>query len=768
MRQLWTSLNYKIRHQVYLRVLPVLALSILLVGAVGWVVFTRAVIGNRALVGGQNLQDQVDDITLKMVKETLSQETRLASFHAGGQVSDGFLRETLGQTSLVVGLGLIDQQAEGGPRSTGMYLKESLAGYFGEADLAAWIQGNRRFLAVDYRPGSWEGVRERSAPYQAENIAGHPIYIFAPIFAQNDLNTEVLPLVPVLVRGDGKRDRVHTLYLFQQGALPHPDKPGQWTCLLDDSGRVLQAPGGSPPAGTLLKDQKIIPGHPVLAAVGGGQLLDSLQGGGRASQGHIGGGLVPWLVLRQESPELGLTVLMVDRVTDLKASVTHYLWLLLLAVALALSGAIFGINRVMHQISDQLAILAQNMEALARGDYSGRMPQRTRDEIGALIGYFNLMAVSLDEAHRQVKEKAAHLRAALENMRLLDKAKDDFMILISHEVRTPLTAIMGGVDYLKKAVEQVSGEDREVLDRLNVEEITRIIRSSGDRLSGFMTDAIQMTSMGSANARLDLQPVPVSHMVDLGLCGVAELASQKQVLIHNLLDASAGWSVLCDHDVLRVAFEKVLKNAVVHNRPGGAVIIREAMTVPGRGPIWDLIGPESLRRLEEQQTFEDYEDEDLRWRLVEIFNTGQPIPADRRAALFGKFELVGPIENHQKGSGLSLPIAKAAAESHGGRIFLHSDGQDGNSFFLLLPTLDDRLEPRPEKRKWSRKERDKGFGRAAWDEEVSQARDSTPFNIELDDLCTTILGGIDEPGGGVDDSSCADNQEEIAIGRRGE
>ena len=768
MRQLWNRLNHKISHQVYLRVLPVLVLSILVVGSVGWVVFTRAVIDNRAQMGSHELRDLVQGMTLKMVKEALSQDTRLAPIHSNGEISQQALNESLGHSSLVAGVGLIDHQSAKVPCSTSMYLKDSLAGYFGEADLAEWVRANSRYLASDYRKGSWSGVRVKATPYLAENNAGNSIYIFAPIFAENSLNNKCLPLVPVLVRGDRKKERVHTLYLFQLSALPPPGQAGQWSCLLDDSGRVLQAPGARPAAGKFLRDQGNLTGHPVLGEVCGQQLLAAFGGDPNENQGQTGGGLVPWLILRQNSPELGLTVLMVDRVPALRASVTSYLWLIVLAVILALGSGVLMIDRVMHQISDQLALLAGNMEALARGDYSGRMPQRKRDEIGALIGYFNLMAVSLDEAHRQVKEKAAHLRAALENMRMLDKAKDDFMILISHEVRTPLTAIMGGVDYLKKSVEKVTGDEREVLDRLNVEEITRIIQSSGERLSGFMTDAIQMTSMGSANTRLDLQPVPVGDMVALGLCGVAELATLKNVAIHNQLDETAGWSILCDQDVLRVSFEKILKNAVVHNRQGGVVIIREAVSVPGRGPIWDLIGPESLRRLEEQQAFEDFEDEDLRWRMVEIFNTGSPIPVDRRAALFGKFEIVGRIENHQKGSGLSLPIAKAAAESHGGRIFLHSDGMDGNSFFLMLPSLDDRAEGRTPKKKSIVHERDKGFGRAAWDEDVSQAGDSTPFDIELDDLCTSILGGIDEPGGGVDGASSADDQEEVTVGRRGE
>ncbi len=177
-----------------------------------------------------------------------------------------------------------------------------------------------------------------------------------------------------------------------------------------------------------------------------------------------------------------------------------------LAVA-AMAAVLIGLGRIVDRNSRRLTALSGNMEALARGDYARRMPRGDADEVGRLVGYFNLMAASLEEAHRQVKDQAAHLKAALENMRMLDKAKDDFLVLVSHEVRTPLTAMLGGVNYLKSAVDKAEPAERGVLERLNFPEIAEIIASSGERLNGFMTDAIQMTAIQSGERRLDLAPV---------------------------------------------------------------------------------------------------------------------------------------------------------------------------------------------------------------------------------------------------------------------
>lgn len=749
MRRFWKRLNHRLRHKVFLRVLPVVALSVLLVGGVGWLVFTGSAADSRTRAGIQDAEGLLDRLALSLVKETLA-----------GQVNPGsrpvWRVEHGGAAGPASSLTILAATAPDGTTTTAPT----------DDQLRAWVGAHSGFLAAGYRPGSWSGVRAAEAPWPAGHDPLNPVHVFPPVIGGEPSGEAAL--VPVVVRGDGPTDEAHSLYFFSLESLLGPARPDRWLCLLDGQGRVLHAQGGAPAVGVRLADQPSLPGHPVLDRVTGRELWEAFLAAGNRGGSRVGAGPAPWLVLQARSPELGLQVLVVDRADDLRAAATGYLWVILLAVVLALTLAVVGVNAVMKETSEQLGALAANMEALAGGDYSGRMVQTRKDELGVLVGYFNLMAVSLDEAHRQVKEKAAHLRAALENMRMLDKAKDDFMVLISHEVRTPLTAIMGGVDYLRKSAETVSPEEREVLERLNVLDVARIIHSSGERLGGFMTDAIQMTSMGSDEVRLDLRMVPAAEMVAQGLQGVTELAAQQKVTVRNQLEGARGWTLLCDPEILGVAFAKILRNAVVHNRKGGLVIIREALVVPGRGTIADLITADSLRRLEGQSAFRDYEDGEITWRMIEIFNTGQPIPAGRHAALFGKFELVGRIENHQKGSGLSLPIARAAVESHGGRVLLHTDGRDGNSFFLMLPAVSGLPAEAGSPSGESGHQQGQGFGGAAWDENFGQAGDAAPFEVELDDLCASILGGIDQAGGGVDGARGADHQEKVTVGRRGE
>ena len=328
----------------------------------------------------------------------------------------------------------------------------------------------------------------------------------------------------------------------------------------------------------------------------------------------------------------------------------------------------------------------------------------------------------------------------MDHLRLADRAKDDFLVLISHEVRTPLTSLMGGVEFMRSALDKADPAQKEAVEALHLPEIVDIVASSGRRLSGFMNDAIQMTAVQGAERELDLKPVPIERLLEVGLCGVRERARLRNITVVNEFSGEDGWSVLCDMGVLKLALERILSNAVIHNRDGGHLVIRRADSIPGLTAEQVRPDAEMVRRLWSQKSFQDYAATPIRWLLVEIFNTGDPIPEDRRRALFGKFELVGRIEHHHKGSGLSLPIAQAAIVHHGGRIFLDSADRDGNSFYLLLPCVAEGIGATPDlENLWD--QAGQGQGGVAGNEQVGQVRHAAGLAVELQHAGTSLPRG---------------------------
>jgi len=740
MNRFWNRLTYETRYQLYCRVLPVILLAVVLTGGLSWLVLNRqatAVVSARQPLEIEGIATMLRQSALQEVLVRAAQPGCSGAVYGGVQVC----------------------------------ANDELHWAVNDRRVEAWLAANNYYFHSEFKPATWSGTRSPESPVQIVLSSGQTVLLFPPVLLKSEGATEAayLPTVvrePVSGSGGGEMPGA-ILHLLAMTRLAETVRvPGNWLLLGADK-QLVYSTTGYPAVGVLLAHaSRAERSNGVLACASGPEIVAMAQSRHEVSQGEFGGMLRPHLLAGFSSDELPMTI--VHAVSPEPLGTASGLFAVtLLAVALVASIFVtWGIGRVMARATRRLIRLAANMGSVAKGNYTRRMDAGADDDLGRVISYFNTMAVGLEESQRQVKDKAAHLKAALDNMRMLDRAKDDFLVLISHEVRTPLTAIMGGVDYLKSSLEKIDGPDREVIERLNVSEIASIIESSGERLTGFMNDAIQMTTIQSSDRKLDLRPVAAAELVELGLCGVREQASRARISVENELDDDADWCVLCDPDVLKVAFEKILANAVTHNIAGGSIRITEARRVPGEGEAAELTGADNVGRLCDQPSFRQWEDEEIRWRLIEVFNTGEAIPAGRQKALFGKFELVGRIEHHQKGSGLSLPIAKSAVEHHGGLIFLHSGQADGNSFYVLLPTVDASVghDHQPSSRLWD--DVAESIGGAAGHEEIGEVAYTAAFEIELDDLGPGGLCTVHEPGSGIDGSGSAHDEKEVTAGCR--
>ena len=726
-------LSYRTQWQIFARVLPVMFLAVLSIGAISWVVFTHHATGTAKKIQKQEVISLLDNLRRRASLEAMAVEVRQNDFLARGGRADGtHLAEDLLQMELLDGVALGRPWAA--DSEPGFFsLVDSLATEANQATISAWLQKYSHCFKTGFQSGSWTKVRVSDAPVLVDSNPGHPVYLFPPLLLETsgEDNASHLALLPVMVRDE--RDEVitgHPVYFLDLRVLVRDFLPSGWWCVLDSEGTVMVSATGSVEAGAKLVDRSRDETDGVFGVAAGSELWRPFRPGENVMTAVVGDRWLPWIVTIGRGRDLSFTLMTAHEVSGLRAMGLHYVMVVLGVALLALGLALYGVTRVVHNVSRHLSHLA----------------------------------LSKDEAHRLVQIKAENLRGTLDDLRVLDKAKDDFLVLISHEVRTPLTAIMGGVDFLNSSVAKVKGADRELLDRLNIPEIASIIESSGQRLTGFMNDAIQMTTIQSRDRQLDLQAVPVASFVEIGLCGIRERAHMRGITVTNELEETADWAVLCDQKVLTVAFEKILNNAVVHNFEGGRIVIREAEKVPGQNGADYRVEPEGEYFLKGQASFTRWAHEKLTWRLIEIFNTGEPIPEDRCKALFGKFELVGRIEHHHRGSGLSMPIANSAVKNHGGRILVHTEKGLGNSFFLLLPTLRSDAAPGAGPDQELGNQVVQRIGGRAGDEEVGQRGDTARFEIEFDDAGSRFPGGPDQTGGGVDRTGRADHEEEVTVG----
>jgi signal transduction histidine kinase len=253
----------------------------------------------------------------------------------------------------------------------------------------------------------------------------------------------------------------------------------------------------------------------------------------------------------------------------------------------------------------RLAVAAGEIERTA--DPSRRLPEPhagARDEIARLTGVLNRMLAALEAARTGERR---------------------FIADASHELRTPVTALLGNVEYVAR-----HGPDAEVLEDL---------RRDAVRLARLVDDLLVMERSGSAAQR----PVPV----DLG-----ELVGEA-IKAHGQLDGRlvAGplepVSVEGEREALARVLENLIDNALVHGPPGGTVTV-------------------ALRRRGDRA-------------LLSVRDDGPgPDPAYGRQ-LFERFWRA-PEAAQRPGSGLGLSIVSTIVERHGGRVTV-----DGSEFTVELP-----------------------------------------------------------------------------------
>lgn len=718
------------RWRIVLRVVPAAFLAVVVLATAAWLLFADQSLREYGARLQRESEDTLHQVRQRAVGVALALDARRSELAAAGGAApgEGWADELLDFDLL----GAVAVSRPGGsPAADGapdLLLAAPLRLGDNEHDIALWLAGHAPLAAAEFA---------MSAPRARQRVLDdnpwHPVLVYPPVQVQrrHDHGAPVpLTLLPVVVRQDPALSAAApAVYFLDLDELVRRDAPSSWWCLLDDDALVLGSSQQDLRVGRPLSGYAFtLPGSE--RAVEGWRLGGLVRTAGTLVD--RGGGLVgaPLVAAAARDAAMPLTVVVASRHLGLRTAATQFALLVLVVLAVALVAPLIGVFQVLAEQERRHHVLAQNLEAIARGDFARRLDPGRPDEVGRVVAGFNVMAEGLEEARREAHDKGQRLEAALDHLRQADKAKDDFLVLISHEVRTPLTSLLGGVEFMRSALDRADPVQRQAVDALHLPEIVDIVASSGRRLSGFMNDAIQMTAVQSHERELNLRPVPIENLLEVGLCGVRERARLRNITVVNEFAGRNDWAVLCDLGVLKLALERILSNAVQHNREGGRVVIRSAESIPGLPSALAQPDAEMVRRLWSQPSFRDYENAPVHWQLIEVFNTGAPIPEDRRRALFGKFELVGRIEHHHKGSGLSLPIAQAAIEHHGGRIFLDSSDRDGNSFFLLLPCVPAGVSaPRGTANLWNQS--GQGHGRVAGHEQVGQVRDAAGLQVEL-------------------------------------
>jgi PAS domain S-box-containing protein len=242
-------------------------------------------------------------------------------------------------------------------------------------------------------------------------------------------------------------------------------------------------------------------------------------------------------------------------------------------------------------------------------------------------------------AERLREEQAA--RAEAERVALL---KDEFLATVSHEMRTPLTAILGWSQLLRKGM----------LDGANVSQAVETIERNARTQAQLIEDLLDMSRILSGRMRLDVKRVRLPDIIAAALEAAKPAASAKRIGITRSI-APDSTPVAGDPIRLQQVVWNLLNNAVKFTPEGGRVTIT----------LTDTSSHAELA----------------------IADTGEGIPADFLPHVFDRFRQAnaGSARRHG-GLGLGLAIVKQLVELHGGTVVAESEGPGlGARFTIRLP-----------------------------------------------------------------------------------
>ena len=292
-----------------------------------------------------------------------------------------------------------------------------------------------------------------------------------------------------------------------------------------------------------------------------------------------------------------------------------------------------------------------------KGDAHPRQVQQAEGLLAGAIGSASarVMVASVVEEEAlevadvvRIVEEASELRHLNEELKSLDRLKDDFMSSVTHELRTPLTSIRALSELMR---------DEPDMDAAQRGQFLGIVVAESERLSRLVNQVLDMAKIESGHAEWLSARVDLAALLDQAVLTTAELFRERgaQVALHKPDGAQP--MLRADPDRLLQVVINLLSNAAKFvPREGGRVDVRL------------LVSAEQL--------------------TVEVQDNGPGVPADQQALVFEKFRQGGDGRNRPAGhvgTGLGLPISKQIVEHFGGRLWLRSAPGQGACFGFDLP-----------------------------------------------------------------------------------
>jgi signal transduction histidine kinase len=290
-------------------------------------------------------------------------------------------------------------------------------------------------------------------------------------------------------------------------------------------------------------------------------------------------------------------------------------------------GIFFLVVYVIRESLSPLKLITNALSGIKEGEYGQKIKYNKADEVGSLVNTFNMMSDT-------IKEKA----------KTNEIAKDEFLAMITHELKTPLVPIQGYADILlSEHLGKLTDKQKE---RIN------IIKTSSETLLSLISDLLDAQKLELGQLRMKKETQNIKNTITSAVEGFIPQAQKSNIGITvNIFD------VMVDHDKERI--KQVMTNLIKNS-------ITAVESIKGRIEVSMNEFPKEIQ--------------------INVKDNGVGIPTNKQDNLFKKFYQVDTSLTREKsGSGLGLAICKGIIENHHGTITATSTPNHETVFTITLP-----------------------------------------------------------------------------------
>jgi len=337
----------------------------------------------------------------------------------------------------------------------------------------------------------------------------------------------------------------------------------------------------------------------------------------------------------------------------------------LLATILVLSVAVITVFFVARTISRPITHLKESADKISKGELDISIKVTADDEIGELARHLDNMRESiqttnrslysqtkeLEKANKELTTKEQELAKAYDTLKESEKAKEEFISMVSHELKTPIVPIKVYSEMLLKtnSLGTLNAKQRKAM---------QTVARSIEKLDVLVGDVLDVYKLDIGKLTLSKYDADVTDLINRKISDLTPITVEKQIELKSDIRTAKDDSVFCDPKRIEQVLSNLVKNSVdfVPDKCGRIIIRVERV----------------------QNANSEF--------IFTVEDNGIGITAEERLRLFDKFYQVDTsVTRKHGGTGLGLAICRGIVEAHGGKIWIDDNYTKCASFKFTIP-----------------------------------------------------------------------------------